>query len=79
MTAGKNCRYLNLGVLLAGIILAATGCSRQLREGVLSGAANYATDATYGVLAQLLPFPLGAAAPADNSGGDPFTDVPLQM
>ena len=64
--------------LLFLVFLAGSGCTRQLRDGVVSGAASFVADATYGILAELLPFPL---VDVSNGGGgeDPFSDEPLQM
>jgi hypothetical protein len=54
------------------------GCSRELREALVSGLAAYVTDATYGLLAEWLPFPL-ADAPTGSNSDDPFSDPPLQL
>ena len=62
----------------AVVVLPNTGCTRELRQGVVSGATSFLSDATYGLLAELLPFPLGEGA-GGTGGDDPFSDVPLQM
>ena len=64
-------------VLLAMLVGSTTGCSRELRDGFIAGAASFAADVTYGLLAELLPFPLGNAT--NNNPDDPFADDPLQM
>jgi len=72
-------RVAPMSALAVFAVLCNTACTRELREGVLSGASSYAADAAYGLLAELLPFPLGDASGGSGGGDDPFGDVPLQM
>jgi hypothetical protein len=64
-------------VALSLIGVTSTGCARELRDGFISGASSFAADVTYGLLAELLPFPLGNGT--NNAPDDPFADDPLQM
>jgi len=67
-----------LFAILSLLIQSSLGCTRQLREGIVSGGASFAADATYGILAELLPFPL-VNVTGGTGGDDPFADEPLQM
>jgi len=74
----KRRSILSLGLVLAAFLLPqSAGCTTELRDGVLSGASSFAADATYGLLAEFLPFPL-ASVPGGGGNDDPFTDQPLQ-
>lgn len=66
--------------MAATALLPGVGCSMELRSGVVSGVSSFVADATYGILAELLPIPLGSGGNGGNGGGDPFeNDEPLQM
>lgn len=72
-------RIMHTGIA-ALALLPGVGCSTELRSGVVSGVSSFLADATYGILAELLPVPLGTGGNGGNGGGDPFeNDVPLQM
>lgn len=71
-------RTISAGTMLAAMLGTNIGCSRELTDALVSGLAAYVGDATYGLLAEWLPFPLGDA-PDGNGGGDPFSDPPLQL